>query len=1079
MGSDRLEFSMSTDKREFSMAEHPEKLHVGYGTAAGYNSLRVGREAAQEALHAIPGSFPTAVLVFASVKYNLVEVLHGIHEVITNAPVLGATTAGEICNAPQKESVVVIVLASPYLRVRVGVGQGVSRDWRQAVNESVSAPDLAPLFSPADSRIWQELTLQGKSVFALLFSPGNTKTADSRSFEILEELKRLSLGRIRIVGGSAADDWRLETNYVLWGKRAYPDSMLLAVFETQLRFGIAMAHGFHPTSRRATVTRCGNHQVLELDGQPAAEIYSRLQGTSSEALAGKHLKLTTGQPLGTPMGWGEYSINMASFFTAAGGVRLAQPVAEGTTLTIMEANQEELIAAGGEAARKALLRHTITDPGLVLVFVCALRSPLLGDRNREAIDTIKDLVKPAPVVGFYSFGEQGLADNGTNQHNNYVISMLVLSRQLSYGAQVSLENERLRGDLLTTRDQLQRLLSCSPAVIYSCKPSENYDTTYISENVTKQLGYEPREITENPKFFGLHIHPDDCPRIFAMANGLPEKGFLSVEYRFRHKNGSWRWIRDDMTLIRDAQGQPLEIIGYMLDVTERREAQELLKDNEQFLQDIFDSIPDVLDILALDLTIIRTNQAGRRFNKQPSPGRKCYEVYHSREVPCELCPVQQTIRTGKASRGTVAIHVAGAGDRFLEIRSFPMMNRTSGQLAAVIAHVRDVTEYKRAQDERLQCSKLESLATLAGGIAHDFNNILTAILGNIGLVLLQEVIKSEVQDRLMQAQQACFQAQTLARQLLTFAKGGAPIKRIVCLAKLLKESVTLTLSGSNTLCDLSIPAELWAVEADAGQLGQAFSNLLMNADQAMPEGGVLKVAAENLIVQAKSALPLPGGKYVKLTFTDQGIGISPKYLNKIFDPYFSTRHKGSGLGLTTAYAIIKNHAGIIQVDSQVGIGTTFTVYLPATEKETVQDEPRSVESIRGQGKILVMDDEKMVRDVLGRMLMQLGYTVELVCEGSQVLERFVQAKKSGSPFDAVILDLTIPGGLGGKSTIRELLKIDPQVKAIVSSGYYDDPVMANYQDYGFCEVIAKPYRITELGEIVRRVITDSGKLRSG
>jgi hypothetical protein len=266
-------------------------LQIGYGTAKGRNSFAVGTEAAQEAGRDFKESPLAVVMVFASVRYDLEELLRGIHAVVGDAPVIGATTAGEICNGPQQESVVVVALASPYLQVRVGVGQGVSRDWRQAVAQAVSAPAVAPFFSFHDSNIWTDLTRQGKSTFGLLFSPGNTKTADSRSFEILEELKRLSLGRVPFVGGSAADDWRLEANYVFWNRQAYPDIMLVAVFETQLRFGLALTHGFRPTTRRTTVTRSDDHEVLELDNRPAAEIYSRLQGTTREALAGKHLTL--------------------------------------------------------------------------------------------------------------------------------------------------------------------------------------------------------------------------------------------------------------------------------------------------------------------------------------------------------------------------------------------------------------------------------------------------------------------------------------------------------------------------------------------------------------------------------------------------------------------------------------------------------------------------------------------------------------------------------------------------------------------------------------------------------------------
>jgi hypothetical protein len=331
--------------------------------------------------------------------------------------------------------------------VRVGLGQGVSRDWQQAVTQALNPPAVKPFFDPQDRHTWSELTRQGKSAFGLLFSPGNTRAADSRSFEILAELKRLSQGRLPIIGGAAADDWRLQTNYVLWGRQAYPDSLLVAVFETQLQFGIAMAHGFQPTSRKATVTRARTHEVLELDGQPAAQVYAQLLGRSREDLAGKHLTLTTKRPAGILDPYGQYSLNVASFFTPEQGVRFAQPVVEGTVLTIMESDHRSLLAAGADSVRKALLRGSILDPALILTFPCAIRNRLLAGEVQEEIAGMGRMLPATPIVGFYSFGEQGLSDDGVNRHNNAVIATLVLDRELSHGARVAMENAALQQEL--------------------------------------------------------------------------------------------------------------------------------------------------------------------------------------------------------------------------------------------------------------------------------------------------------------------------------------------------------------------------------------------------------------------------------------------------------------------------------------------------------------------------------------------------------------------------------------------------------------------------------------------------------
>ena len=505
------------------------------------------------------------------------------------------------------------------------------------------------------------------------------------------------------------------------------------------------------------------------------------------------------------------------------------------------------------------------------------------------------------------------------------------------------------------------------------------------------------------------------------------------------------------------------------DISDRIRAEEGLRHSEEFLTDVFNSIQDGLSVLDSDLNIIRVNPAMEKFGyPQPMVGRKCYEVYRDRSVPCEDCPTRETLRTGKVSR--IIRHPATASERFIEIQAFPLANRTSGRVEGVIEYVRDVTEAKRAQEERLRLSNLESLATLAGGIAHDFNNMFTAILGNIGLAVLELHNTDRSRERLSAAEQACLQAQKLAQQLLTFAKGGAPVKKLVAVEKLITEAASFTCRGSQVKSALSFPDHLWPVEADPGQISQVFQNLLINAIQAMPTGGTLTVRGENLVVQAGSDLPLAPGKYVKISVEDQGGGMPADYLTKIFAPYFTTKQKGSGLGLATAYSIVKNHQGHIAVASKLGAGTVFQVYLPASVKKMLPQPEEDQGWCSGKGKILVMDDEAMVRQVLDKMLRHLGYEAEFARDGDEAIALFTQAQKSGEAFAAVILDLTIPGGRGGKETMEQLLKIAPGVKAIVSSGYSEDPIMAESRRYGFSGIIAKPFKVPDLGKVLHEVI---------
>jgi len=388
---------------------------------------------------------------------------------------------------------------------------------------------------------------------------------------------------------------------------------------------------------------------------------------------------------------------------------------------------------------------------------------------------------------------------------------------------------------------------------------------------------------------------------------------------------------------------------------------------------------------------------------------------------------------------------------------------------ATLGYFMDVTERKQLEAQFLQAQKMEAVGTLAGGIAHDFNNILTAILGNIGLAVLDDKIGPRVQDRLAQAEAACLRAQALSQQLLTFARGGAPVKKLFSVAELLTESTAFTCVGSPVKCETTFPENLWWIEADPGQIGQVFQNLTINAIQAMPTGGTIKVWAENLTLGTDSDLPLSAGRYIKISVRDQGMGIPAEHLPRIFDPYFTTKHKGSGLGLASAYAIVNKHHGHIAVESKQGVGTTFNIYLPAVERQVTPQPEEDRELLVGKGKILVMDDEEMVREVLGRVLARLGYEAEFARDGGEAIEMFVQAQGSGQAFAAVILDITVPGGMGGKETMARLLEIDPQIKAVVSSGYSDDPIMADFQKYGFSGVIAKPYKISELGKILHEV----------
>ena len=393
-----------------------------------------------------------------------------------------------------------------------------------------------------------------------------------------------------------------------------------------------------------------------------------------------------------------------------------------------------------------------------------------------------------------------------------------------------------------------------------------------------------------------------------------------------------------------------------------------------------------------------------------------------------------------------------------------------GSIAYISGIFFDISERQRLEEERLRLDKLESLGIMAGGIAHDFNNLLTAMLGNINLAALTPPLPPPTEEYLSSAEQACVRAQALAQQLLTFARGGAPIKKLSPLIPLIREVANLALAGSSCRAEFILSEDLWHAEVDPGQLGQALHNLLINADQAMPEGGAITVVAANRVLVDKTELPLPPGSYVEISIGDQGPGVSPEYLGKIFDPYFSTKQKGHGLGLATAFSIVKKHGGHLLAASTPGFGAIFTFYLPASRTSpTLEPETEKVPTT-GQGRILVMDDEPLVCEVAGRMLKHLGYEVEDAPDGGVALEKYRQARAQGRPFDAVILDLTVPGGLGGQETLEILQQLDPQMKAIVSSGYADSLIMTQFAAHGFQGVIKKPYRLTDFSQTLAQVL---------
>ena len=448
-----------------------------------------------------------------------------------------------------------------------------------------------------------------------------------------------------------------------------------------------------------------------------------------------------------------------------------------------------------------------------------------------------------------------------------------------------------------------------------------------------------------------------------------------------------------------------------------------------------------------------------------------YIIDEANRIPCENS-VKHLVNIKKnVGLPNHAILIAKDGtEKIIAYNAYPMRNQ-SGDVVGMVLAFWNITKQRRLEEELLKAQKLESIALLAGGIAHDFNNILTVVNGNLALGKMYCQPNDKIYERLIEAERACLLAKELTQQLLTFAKGETPVKKVISLGEIVLQSTSFALRGTKLKSVFSIPDDLWPVEADRGQMSQVIHNLMINAVQAMPEGGTIQVQAKNLTIKPSDHIPLITGKCVKISVSDSGKGIAKKDLLRIFDPYFTTKQQGHGLGLTIIYTIIARHNGYVYADSQLGKGTTFHIYLPAATEKSIEAQPETPERRIGKGKILLMDDQEAVLETVAQMLEYIGYEVTCAKDGKKAIELYRYAKASNNPFDAVIMDLTIPGGMGGKECIQKLKEIEPKVKALVSSGYSNDPVLVDYERYGFSGTIAKPHTIESLREALFKVLS--------
>jgi len=636
------------------------------------------------------------------------------------------------------------------------------------------------------------------------------------------------------------------------------------------------------------------------------------------------------------------------------------------------------------------------------------------------------------------------------------------------------ERRRAERELRENRKLLNNILTASPVGIGMIEEEE---LKWANEAMLRFFGLESEE-----EYIGKHvkrIYPskEEYERVRkAIYSKLRRGEPAEIDTKFKRKDGSL--FDGHLKVSPFDPAKPLKkVIVTVSDITWRKEAEAALAAEKERLAVTLRSIGDGVictDEKGIIALMNRMAEELTGWKEKEAIGRPLSDVFYIiNEKTRKRCenPVDKVLESGGIvglANHTVLVSRDGT-ERILADSGAPIRDK-DGKIFGVVLVFRDITKKQKMEEEIQKIDRLESIGVLAGGIAHDFNNILMAILGNIALAKIYARPGDKILKRLEEAEKASLRAKNLTQQMLTFSKGGAPVKKSVLIHELIKDSISFALSGSNVHCEFSLPGDLWPVKVDKGQIGQAINNLAINADQAMPAGGTIKVKAENTKISEENNLPLKTGEYVKITIEDQGVGIPKEHLPKIFDPYFTTKQKGSGLGLATAYSIIKRHDGYINAESELGAGTRFFIYLPASRREISAEMTKEEGPIFGKGKVLLMDDEEVVREVAGEMLNYLGYEVKFAREGTEAISLYKKAKEAGEPFDVVILDLTIPGGMGGKEAIEKLLGVDPEVKVIVSSGYSNDPIMADFRRYGFKGVVAKPYKLEELSKELHRII---------
>ncbi|MBI2518595.1 MAG: ABC transporter substrate-binding protein [Opitutae bacterium] len=732
---------------------------------------------------------------------------------------------------------------------------------------------------------------------------------------------------------------------------------------------------------------------------------------------------------------------------------------------LTEVNQAALRAFGAEN-REALIAHV---PRLFTEEFMASRVELVHElwENRESTEgevTLRLLT--GELRRFHYSWRMPLKDG-----------RLTFRRSLTALVDITEQKNAVQA-LQESEDRYRRLFETTPNPMYIFD-AETLRFVMVNEAAVERYGYTREEFAARTV---LDIRPpDEAARLstamqeYRAHPAPPEDSFAA---------GVWRHCRKDGTIML------VEVFTHSLvfngrtcvlvlpfDMTAKLAAEHALRESETRYRELFENAAG---------GVYRSTVAGRFLAVNPAMAQLlgCATVGELMDYANERALGTLYVQPRRREDFLAAVKATDRLDNFeSEVRrrdgstvwiseNVRVVRAATGQVQYFEGFVADITARRRLEAEMTRASKLEAVGILAGGIAHDFNNILTVVLGNVTLAEMDTDPDTSLRHMLDDAKRATLRARDLTQQLLTFAKGGDPVRAAVALPELLRESAGFALHGAKARAEFALAPDLWAANADKGQVGQVVQNLVINSVQAMPQGGVVKITANNaLLPAAGSGVPLPAGRYVHLTVADTGVGIAADHLAKIFDPYFTTKQQGSGLGLATVYSIVKKHQGHIEVESRLGEGTAFHIWIPAAHEAQAEPPVHPPVAASLRARVLFMDDEEPIRNMVGLFLRRLGVECEEAADGAEAVEKYRAAGAAGRRFDVVLMDLTVPGGMGGREALEHLKKLDPGVRAIVSSGYSRDPVLANYRAHGFCGILPKPYGLEQLRHVLREVLT--------